>query len=124
VKRSKHVVTTRPDPAAGRPQDLVKRQFTADAPRRFSVAIITYVRTGRALPPSRSSPTRTHAGSPGWNVASTVPADILPLQALDMAAREAGGAPPARQADPLRPGINWHEPGNSAVVRYCLEERP
>ena len=41
VVRSKKVFTTRPDPAAARPADLVQRQFTAAAPRRLWVADIT-----------------------------------------------------------------------------------
>ena len=45
VKRSKRVFTTKPDPAAVKPLDLVQRQFTADAPRRLWVADITYVAT-------------------------------------------------------------------------------
>ena len=40
VKRGKRAFTTRPDPAALRPADLVKRQFTAAAPRRLWVADI------------------------------------------------------------------------------------
>jgi putative transposase len=41
VRRGKRVFTTRPDPAACKPQDLVRRQFTAAAPRRLWVADIT-----------------------------------------------------------------------------------
>ncbi len=37
--------TTTPDPAAERPADLVKRDFTASAPNRLWVADITYVWT-------------------------------------------------------------------------------
>lgn len=65
MKRSKRVFTTKPDPAGQKPLDLVQRDFRRDAPRRLWVADITYV---------------------GWNVARTLRADILPLQALDMAA--------------------------------------
>lgn len=37
--------TTRPDPAATRPGDLVKRDFTAPAPNRLWVVGFTYVPT-------------------------------------------------------------------------------
>nr|WP_272898158.1 IS3 family transposase [Agromyces seonyuensis] len=61
VKKSKRVFTTKSDPAAALPKDLVQRRFTAD---------------GRIV---------------GWNVAATLKAEILHMQALDMAARDAGG---------------------------------
>ena len=48
-------------------------------------------RLGRGSPTSRSSPTCTPRRIVGWNVAATLKADILPLQALDMAAWHADG---------------------------------
>lgn len=45
VVRGKYPRTTRPAPETKRPADLVKREFTADAPNRLWVADITYVRT-------------------------------------------------------------------------------
>ena len=45
VKRSKKVFTTKSDPAAVKPADLVQRRFQAFAPRRLWVADITYVAT-------------------------------------------------------------------------------
>ncbi len=45
VKRSKRVFTTKLDPAAARPTDLVQRRFTAAAPRRLWIADVTYVAT-------------------------------------------------------------------------------
>ncbi len=45
VKRSKKMSTTKPDPAAVKPADLVQRCFHAPAPRRLWVADITYVAT-------------------------------------------------------------------------------
>lgn len=44
-KRPAKVITTRSDPAATRAPDLVKRDFTADAPNRLWVTDITYVAT-------------------------------------------------------------------------------
>jgi len=43
--RGKRVVTTRPDPSAARPADLVKRRFLPLAPNRLWVADFTYVAT-------------------------------------------------------------------------------
>ena len=45
VKRQKQVRTTRADPAAARPGDLVERDFAADAPNRLWVADLTHVAT-------------------------------------------------------------------------------
>ncbi|TIH26220.1 IS3 family transposase [Subtercola vilae] len=41
VRRSKRVFTTKSDPAAPRPTDLVQRRFTADGPRRLWVCDVT-----------------------------------------------------------------------------------
>ena len=93
VKRGKRVLTTKSDPAGRRPTDLVQRHFRADAPRRLWVVDVTYVRTWQdsahvAFITEVFSFSRRIVG---WNVASTVKADILPLQTLDMAAFGAGG---------------------------------
>ena len=45
ARRGKRVVTTRPNPAAGRPADLVQRRFRPPAPNRLWVADYTYVST-------------------------------------------------------------------------------
>ncbi len=91
VNRSKRVYTTRPDPKASLPADLVQRRFSADAPRRLWVADIIYVRTwqGSAYV---AFVTDVHSRRiVGWNVAAALKADVLPLQALDMAAFQADG---------------------------------
>lgn len=64
VQRSRKVFTTRPDAALLKPADLVQRRFVTDV---YSRRIV------------------------GWNVAATLKADILPLQALNMAAWQADG---------------------------------
>lgn len=91
VRRSKKVFTTKPDPAAAKPKDLVQRRFTADAPRRLWVADVTYVATWSGFAYVAFV---TDVFSPrivDWNVASTLRSDILPLQALNMAAWAADG---------------------------------
>ncbi|WP_461092274.1 IS3 family transposase, partial [Streptomyces incanus] len=45
VSRAKSPRTTRPAPETMRPADLVKRQFTAEAPNVLWVADITYIKT-------------------------------------------------------------------------------
>ncbi len=91
VKRGTKVFTTHADPAGMRPTDLVERRFTADAPRRLWVADITYVRTWSGFAYVAFVTDVFSRKIVGFNVASTLKADILPLQALDMAAFAAGG---------------------------------
>jgi putative transposase len=75
----------------------VQRHFRADAPRRLWVVDVTYVRTWQGfayVPYGAYLAFVTDVFSRriiGWNVATVLKADILPLQALDMAAFEAGG---------------------------------
>lgn len=91
VKRNKRVFTTKSDPAGIKPLDLVQRQFIAAAPRRLWVVDITYVRTWQGFAYVAFVTDVFSRRIVGWNVASTLKADILPLQALDMAAFTAGG---------------------------------
>lgn len=91
VKRSKRVFTTKSDPAQDKPTDLVQRRFTADAPRRLWVADVTYVATWSGFAYVAFVTDVYARRILGCNVASTLKADILPLQALDMAAWSAGG---------------------------------
>jgi len=91
VKRSKRVFTTKSDPARRRPTDLVQRHFRADAPRRLWVVDVTYVRTWQGFAYVAFVTDVFSRRIVGWNVAATLKADILPLQALDMAAFDAGG---------------------------------
>jgi putative transposase len=91
VKRSKRVFTTKPDPAGVKPQDLVQRRFIATAPRKLWVVDITYVRTWQGFAYVAFVTDVFSRRIVGFNVASTLKADILPLQALDMAAFTAGG---------------------------------
>lgn len=86
VKRSKRVFTTKSHPAQVRPSDLVERQFTASAPNRLWVADITYVRTWQGFAYVAFVTDVFSRRIVGWNVSSTLKADVLPLQALNMAA--------------------------------------
>lgn len=86
VRRSKKVFTTKSDSVAERPKDLVQRRFTAEAPRRLWVADVTYVATWSGFAYVAFITDVYSRRIVGWNVASTLRADILPLQALNMAA--------------------------------------
>lgn len=91
VKRGKRVFPTKSDPAGQRPTDLVQRHFRADAPRKLWVVDVTYVRTWQGFAYVAFVTDVFSRRIVGWNVAATLKADILPLQALDMAAFDAGG---------------------------------
>jgi transposase InsO family protein len=91
VKRSKKVFTTKSDPASAKPADLVQRRFTAPGPRRLWVADITYVATWSGFAYVAFITDVFSRRIVGWNVAATLRADLLPLQALEMAAWDAGG---------------------------------
>jgi len=91
VRRSKKTFTTKSDPTAPKPGDLVNRRFIAPAPRRLWVADITYVATWSGFAYVAFVTDVFSRRIVGWRVASTLKADVLPLQALDMAAWDAGG---------------------------------
>lgn len=91
VKRAKRVFTTKSDPTIPQPKDLVKRDFTAPAPCRLWVADITYVATWAGFAYVAFVIDVFARKIVGWNVASTLKADVLPLQALNMAAFTADG---------------------------------
>ncbi|GAA1958013.1 IS3 family transposase [Microbacterium aquimaris] len=91
VRKSKRVFTTRSDKTTALPSDLVNRRFTAPAPRRLWVCDVTYVATWSGFAYVAFVTDVYSRRIVGWNVASTLRSEILPLQALDMAAWGAGG---------------------------------
>ncbi|MER3387601.1 MAG: IS3 family transposase [Microcella pacifica] len=91
VRRSKRTFTTKSDPTTVKPGELVYRQFTALAPRRLWAADVTYVATWSGFACVAFVADVFSRRIVGWRVASTLKADVLPLQALDMAAWDAGG---------------------------------
>lgn len=92
VKRSKKVFTTKSDAAQEKPKDLVKRYFTAVSPNRLWVADITYVATWAGFAYVAFVIDVFSRTIVGWNVAATLKADVLPLQALNMAAFNTRGS--------------------------------
>lgn len=91
VRKSKRMFTTKSDSALQRPADLVNRRFTADGPRRLWVCDVTYVATWSGFAYVAFVTDVYSRRIVGWNVAATLKAEILPMQALDMAAWDAGG---------------------------------
>ena len=91
ARRGRKTFTTKTDAVLSRPADLVQRRFHPDAPRRLWVADITYVATWSGFAYVAFITDAYSRRIVGWNVAATLKADVLPLQALEMAAWNAGG---------------------------------
>ncbi|WP_141914895.1 IS3 family transposase [Klugiella xanthotipulae] len=91
VRRSKRAFTTTSDVRDQLPGDLVERQFVADGPMKLLVCDITYVATWAGFAYTAFIIDVFDRKIVGWNVASTLKAEILPLQALEMAAWQSGG---------------------------------
>jgi len=78
------VITTRPDPAAARPPDLVERNFHAERPNALWVVDFTYVPTWAGMAFTAFVTDVYSRRIVGWRTASRMPTD-LPLDALEMA---------------------------------------
>ncbi|MHB8329218.1 MAG: IS3 family transposase [Acidimicrobiales bacterium] len=83
VRGGRRTFTTTPDEAAARPADLVKRNFTADAPNRLWVADLTYEWTMSGFAYTAFVTDVFSRYIVGWRVAITLAAEIA-LDALEM----------------------------------------
>ncbi len=88
--RGKKCRTTRADPAAERPADLVDRHFHATAPNRLWVADLTYVATWSGFAYAAFIIDVFSRRIVGWRVSNTLRADLA-LDALEMAIWSRGG---------------------------------
>ena len=84
ARRGRRFTTTRPDPAAVRPPDLVKRDFHATAPNRLWIVDFTYVPTWSGMAFTAFVTDVFSRRIVGWRTASSMPTS-LPLDALEMA---------------------------------------
>jgi putative transposase len=84
--------TTRADPNAARPADLVERQFTADRPNALWVADITYVPTWSGMVYVAFVTDVFSRRIVGWRLDTSMRTD-LPLDALEMAIWGRNGGP-------------------------------
>lgn len=90
ARRTRRVFTTRPDPAAQRPADLVQRRFRADAPCQLWVSDITYVATWSGFAYVAFVTDVFSRRIVGWSVSSSLRTEASPLPALEMAAWSSG----------------------------------
>jgi putative transposase len=84
ARRGKKVRTTRPDLAAARPADLVRRRFSPPAPDRLWVADFTYVATWAAMTYVAFVVDAYSRRILGWRVATTMKTALV-LDALEQA---------------------------------------
>jgi len=84
ARRGRRFITTRPDQAAMRPPDLVKRSFTASRPNELWVVDFTYVPTWAGMAFTAFVNDVYSRRIVGWRTASSMPTE-LPLDALEMA---------------------------------------
>ena len=89
-RRGKPWRTTKPDPEAQRRPDLVKRDFTAEAPNRLWVADLTYVRSWEGVSYLAFIVDCYSRMVVGWQLASHMRTDLV-LDALRMAIGLRGG---------------------------------
>jgi putative transposase len=96
ARRDKRFVTTRPDPAAARPADLVQRNFRASRPNELWVVDFTYVATWSGMAFSAFVSDVFSRRIVGWRTSASMPTE-LPLDALEMAlwTRDRDGEPVA-----------------------------
>ena len=84
VRRGRRFVTTKADPAAGRPPDLVERRFTAGRPNELWVVDFTHVPTWSGTAFTAFVSDVFSRRIVGWRTAASMPTG-LPLDALEMA---------------------------------------
>ena len=90
VKRTKKVRTTRPDPTASRPPDLVERDFAAERPNQLWVADLAHVAAWSGVACVCMVTDAFSRRIVGWRVAANMAAQMV-LDAVEMA-RWARGA--------------------------------
>ena len=113
ARRDRGFVTTRPDPAATRPPDLVKRNFRASRPNELWVVDFTYVPTWSGTVFSAFVTDVFSRRIVGWRTKATMPTE-LPLDALEMALWT------RQQANELVEGLVHHSDAGSqySAIRY------
>ena len=116
--RETTVTTTRPDPSAPRPPDLVQRDFSAPCPNRLWLVDFTYVPTWSGMKFTAFVHDAFSRRIVGWRTASSMPTS-LPLDALEMALWTRGRDGHTDRQGRL-PGLIHHSDAGSqyTAIRY------
>jgi putative transposase len=115
VRRGRRVITTKADRRAVRPPDLVRRNFSAEAPNRLWVVDLTYVVTWEQMAYTAFVHDVCSRRIVGWRTARSMPTE-LPLDALEHAIwiRD-------RNGESLEGLIHHSDPGSQyTAIRYTL----
>jgi len=120
ARRGRRFVTTRPDPAATRAPDLVKRDFSAVAPNRLWLVDFTYVPTWAGMAFTAFVSDAYSRRIVGWRTAASMPTE-LPLDALEMAlwVRERAGQAPQGRLE----GLIQHSDAGSQYTSIRYSQR-
>jgi len=112
--------TTRPDPRAERPEDLVDRDFGADRPNQLWLVDFTYVSTWSGMAFTAFVSDAYSRRIVGWRTAAHMRTD-LPLDALEMAlwVRERAG----EAVDGRLDGLIHHSDAGSQYTAIRYHER-
>lgn len=113
VKRSRRVKTTRPDPAATRHPDLVRRDFTATAPNQLWVTDLTFVPTWAGVAYVCFIVDAYSRTIVGWRVATHMKTETV-LDAIEMARWSRGKK---------LPGLRCHSDAGSQFTSIRYGER-
>jgi putative transposase len=114
VLRGRTPRTTRSDPAAGRPADLVDRHFQADGPNQLFVADFTYVPTRTGFVYTAFVIDAFAGFIAGWDVASHPNAAMVSRALTDAAETR------ARQGHPIVPGAIHHSDAGRQYTAITL----
>jgi putative transposase len=120
ARRGRKFTTTKPDAAAARPPDLVKRDFTAEAPNRLWLVDFTYVPTWAGMAFTAFVSDAFSRRIVGWRTATSMPTS-LPLDALEMAlwTRQRAGHAPEGRLD----GLIQHSDAGSQYTSIRYSDR-
>ena len=113
VRRGRQVFTTKPDPAAPRHPDLVKRNFTAATPNQLWVTDLTYVPTWAGVAYVCFIVDTFSRAIVGWRVAGHMRTDMV-LDAIEMARWNRGS---------VIPGLRCHSDAGSQFTSIRYGER-
>ena len=113
VRRGRQVFTTKPDTAAPRHPDLVKRDFTATCPNQLWVTDLTFVPTWAGVAYVCFIIDAFSRAVVGWRVASNMRTDMV-LDAIEMARWNRGGC---------IPGLRCHSDAGSQFTSIRYGER-
>jgi len=114
ARRGRAFVTTKPDTAAARPPDLVKRNFCADRPNALWVVDFTYVPCWSGMEFTAFVSDVFSRRIVGWRTTTSMPTE-LPLDALEMALWIR-----ARAGEPVDGLIHHSDAGSQyTAIRYA-----